>query len=73
MKEVLTPVPDEDDFHIASSHTSNKAILNSWLNRPCTHLMSPGGGTLLFVITSTPSIKAELLGSKLMAVNMTLQ
>ena len=31
--------------------------------------MPSGGGTLLFVITSTPSTKAELLGSKLLAVN----
>ena len=31
--------------------------------------MPSGGGTLLFVITSTPSIKAELLGAKLLAVS----
>ena len=31
--------------------------------------MPSGGGTLLFVITSTPSTKAELLGAKLFAVN----
>ena len=69
VKEVLTPVPDENDFHLAYSHTSNRALFNSWLDRPFTHLMPSGGGTLLFVITSTPSIVAELLGSKLLAVN----
>ena len=31
--------------------------------------MLSGGGTLFFVITSTPSIKAELLRAKLLAVN----
>ena len=31
--------------------------------------MPSGAGTLLFVIASTPSIKTELLGSKLLAVS----
>ena len=57
---------------IAPSHTSNKVLLNSWRDRPFTHLMPSGGGTLLFVITSTPSIKAELLGAKLLAVKNVL-
>ena len=40
-----------------SLHTSNKVLQNNGLDRPFPHLMPSGGGTLLFVITSTPSIR----------------